>query len=106
VRKIVISSAVAIAAALAGASPAAASGTPQSPHGIAEIISCPGVAPFPATSPTLPSAVAVGQPVAVIPGGIIHGQMPTDLVMLCSLTVVSNGETFDNVPILIAPTTR
>jgi sulfite exporter TauE/SafE len=106
VRKIMISSTIAIAAALAGVSPAAASGTPQSPQGIAEIISCPGMAPFPATSPTLPSAVAVGQPVAVIPGGIIHGQMPSGLVMSCSLTVVSNGEIFTGVPILIAPTTH
>ena len=73
-RKIMISFAVAIAATLAGVSPAAASGTPQSPHGIAELVSCPGMAPFPATSPTIPSAVAVGQPVAVIPGGSSMGR--------------------------------
>jgi len=32
--------------------------------------------------------------------------MPTDLVMTCSLTDVSTGKTFSNVPILIASATQ
>jgi hypothetical protein len=40
--------------------------------------------------------------VAVLPEGLFHGQMPTDLVMFCSLT--EDGQTFNNVPFLIAPT--
>lgn len=43
---------------------------------------------------------------AVIPQGIFHGPMPTDLVTICTLTDVSTGEIFTNVPILIALTTH
>jgi hypothetical protein len=93
-----------IASVLAGAGPAAAA-TPQTPQPITALVSCPNMTPFLVTSPTLPSAVGIGQQVvAVIPQGIFHGQMPTNLVMLCSLT--EDGQTFNNVPILIAPTTH
>jgi len=93
-----------IASVLAGAGPAAAA-TPQTPQPITATVSCPGIAPFLVTSPTLPSAVGVGQQVvAVLPEGLFHGQMPTDLVMFCSLT--EEGQTFNNVPFLIAPTTH
>jgi hypothetical protein len=104
-RRIMITVAALIAATLASAG-AAAAGTPQSPQSMTALVSCPNLAPFLVTSPTPPSAVGVGQPVAVIPQGIFHGPMPTDLVMICSLTDVSTGETFSNVPILIAPTTH
>jgi hypothetical protein len=93
-----------IASVLAGAGPAAAA-TPQTPQPITALVSCPGMAPFVVTSPTLPSAVGVGQQVvAVLPEGLFHGQMPADLVMFCSLT--EDGQTFNNVPFLIAPTTH
>jgi hypothetical protein len=101
VRFTAVACAAVIASVLAGAGPAAAA-TPQP---ITALVSCPNMAPFLVTSPTLPSAVGIGQQVvAVIPQGIFHGQMPTDLVMLCSLT--EDGQTFNNVPILIAPTTH
>lgn len=92
------------ASVLAGAGPAAAA-TPQTPQPITALVSCPGIAPFLVTSPTLPSAVGIGQQVvAVLPEGLFHGQMPTDLVMFCSLT--EGSVTFNNVPFLIAPTTH
>ena len=96
--------AAAVASVLAGAGPAAAA-TPQTPQPVTALVSCPGIAPFLVTSPTLPSAVGVGQQVvAVFPEGLFHGQMPTHLVMFCSLT--EDGQTFNNVPFLIAPTTH
>jgi hypothetical protein len=106
-RKIVISFGVAvaaIAAALAGAGTAAASGTPQSPQSETFLVSCPNMAPFVATSPTPPSRVATGQTVAVIPQGIFYGRQPASLYMTCSLTVLPSGPTFNDIPILIAPT--
>lgn len=105
-RRIVIIVAAAIASALASAGPAAAAGTPQSPQSSTVEVSCPGIATFLATSPTPPSAAGVGTPMAVIPQGIFHGPMPTGLVTSCTLTDVSTGEIFTDVPILIAPTTH
>ncbi len=105
-RRIVIIIAAAIASALASAGPAAAAGTPQSPQAATYLISCPGIAPFLATSPTPPSSAGVGTPMAVIPQGQFHGPMPANLVMICSATDVSTGENVGNVPILIAPTTH
>jgi hypothetical protein len=90
-------------AALAGAGTAAA-GTPQSPQSETFLVSCPNMAPFVATSPTPTSRVATGQTVAVIPQGIFYGRQPADLYMTCSLTVLPDGPTFSDIPILIAPT--
>jgi hypothetical protein len=61
--------------------------------------------PFLATSPSGPSAVAVGTPVVVAPIGLLRGRTPEDLVMDCSITNVSTGDTVEQ-PILIAPTIR
>ncbi len=102
-RRIVIIVTAAIASALAGAGSAAAAGTPHTPQSATFVVSCPGIDSFLATSPTPPSAAGVGNPMAVIPQGIFHGPMPTDLVMTCTLTDVSTGEIISNVPILIAP---
>jgi hypothetical protein len=89
---------------LAGGAGPASAGTPQSPQAATFLVSCPGFAPFLATSPTPPSAAGVGTPMTVIPQGIFHGPMPEDLVMICTGTDVSTGEVIGNVPILIAPT--
>lgn len=96
--------AAAIATTLAGASAAATSGTPQSPQSETFLVSCPDMEPFLATSPTPPSRVATGQTVAVIPQGIFYGRQPASLYTTCSLTVVPGGPTFNDIPILIAPT--
>jgi hypothetical protein len=105
-RRIVIIMAAAIAAVLTGAGTAMAAGAPQTPQSATFEVSCPGIAPFLASSPTPPSAAGVGTPMAVIPQGIFRGPMPADLVMTCTLTDVSTGEIITNVPILIAPTTH
>jgi hypothetical protein len=108
-RKVMISSAAAaaaIAATLAGAGPAAATGTPQSPQSQTILVECPNMEPFIATSPTPPSRVGLGQVVTVIPEGIFLGQMPDRLFMHCTLTFEPNGPTLYDIPILIAPTTR
>ncbi len=72
-RCIVIIVAAAAACALASAGTAAAASTPQSPQSATYLISCPGIAPFLATSPTPPSAAGIGTPMAVIPQGQFHG---------------------------------
>ena len=105
-RRIAIILAAAAACALASATTAAAAGTPQSPQSATYLISCPGIAPFLATSPTPPSAAGVGTPMAVVPQGQFHGPMPADLVMTCTAADVSTGEIIGNVPILIAPATH
>jgi hypothetical protein len=58
-RRIVITWAAAAACALASAGTAAAAGTPQS---ATYLISCPGVTPFLAASPTPPYAAGPGRP--------------------------------------------
>jgi hypothetical protein len=103
-RRIVITLAAAAACALASDGTAAAAGPPQRPQSATYLISCPGIAPFLATSPTPPSAAGIGTPMAVIPQGQFHGPMPADLVMTCTASDVSTGEIIGNVPILIAPT--
>ena len=104
-RRIVIGFAVAIAAALAGAGPAAASGTPQSPQSQTFLVSCPNMAPFLATSPSGRSAAGVGQPMAIIPIATFngHGQIPSDLLMTCTLFPQPSGPPFTS-QVLIAPT--
>jgi hypothetical protein len=104
-RRIMIGFAVAIAAALAGAGPAAASGTPQSPQSQTFLVSCPNMAPFLATSPTPPSAAGVGQPMAIIPDATFRGRIPSDRVMTCTLFPQPSGTSFTS-QILIAPTTH
>jgi hypothetical protein len=101
-RRIVICFAAAIAAALAVAGPAVASGTPQSPQSQTFLVSCPNFAPFLVTSPTGPSAAGVGQPMGVIPAGTFRGNMPTGLVMNCLLQPEPSGQPFTSA-ILIAP---
>jgi hypothetical protein len=97
-RRIVIIVAAAAACALASAGTVAAAGTPQSLQSATYLISCPGIAPFLATSPTPPSAAGIGTPMAVIPQGQFHGPMPADLVMTCTASDVSTGEIIGNVP--------
>jgi hypothetical protein len=106
-RRIVIILAAAAGSILVGAG-AAAADTPQAPHNSMGtfLISCPDLAPFLVTSPPgLFATVGVGTPVVVAPQGLFHGRMPEDLVMTCSITNVSTGNTVEG-PILIAPTTR
>lgn len=79
----------------------AASGTPQSPRSETFLVSCPNLAPVVATSPT-PSRVAPGQTVAVIPGHLPRAA--ADFYMTCSPTVLPDGPTFHDIPILIAST--
>ncbi len=103
-RRIVITLAAALAAALAGAGPAAAAGTPQDSTATF-LISCPNMAPFLVTSPSGPAAVGIGTPVVVAPQGFFPGQMPEDLLMTCSITNVATGQTVE-APILLAPPPR
>ncbi len=105
-RRIVIILAAAIVSALASAGTAAAANASQTSQNSTYtfLISCPDMDPFLATSPSGPSAVAVGTPVVVAPIGLFHGRMPEDLVMTCSITNVATGVTVEG-PILIAPTT-
>jgi hypothetical protein len=106
-RRIVIILMATAASILVGAGVAVAD-TPQAPQNSAYtfLISCPDLAPFLVTSPPgLFATVGVGTPVVVAPQGLFHGQMPEDLVMTCSVTNVSTGQTVEG-PILIAPTTR
>ena len=102
-RRPLIILAAAVASALAAAGPVAAASTPQSLQAATYLISCPGLAPFLATSPTPPSAAGVGTPMAVIPQGQFHVPTLAGLVMICSATNVLTGENVGNVPILIAP---
>ena len=104
-RPIMIGFAVAIAAALAGAGPAVASGTPQSPQSQTFLVSCPGMAPFLGTSPTPPSSAGVGQTMTIIPRATFngHGQIPSDLLMTCTLFPQPSGPSFTS-QVLIAPT--
>jgi hypothetical protein len=81
-------------------------GTPQGPQAITFLVSCPNVAPFLATTPSAPSPIAVGRPMAVIPLGIFKGRMPENLVMSCTLTDVVIGNVIDDVPLLIAPSSH
>jgi hypothetical protein len=105
-RRIMIILAATVVSTLMGAG-AAVAGTTQAPQNSTYtfLISCPDMDPFLATSPSGPSAVAVGTPVVVAPIGLIRGRMPEDLVMDCSITNVSTGFTVE-APILIAPTIR
>jgi hypothetical protein len=105
-RRIVIILAATVVSTLMGVG-AAAAGTTQAPQNSTYtfLISCPDMDPFLATSPSGPSAVAVGTPVVVAPIGLLRGRMPEDLVMDCSITNVSTGNTVE-APILIAPTIR
>ena len=105
-RRIMIILAATVVSTLMGAG-AAAAGTTEGPQNstFTFLISCPDMDPFLATSPSGPSAVAVGTPVVVAPIGLIRGRMPEHLVMDCSITNVSTGVTVE-APILIAPTIR
>ena len=62
-RRIAIILAAAAACALASAGTAAAAGTPQSPQSAAYLISCPGITPFLATSPTAAAPIQRRDPV-------------------------------------------
>jgi len=107
-RRIVITLAAAIVAALAGAGTAAPAGASQTPQNstLTFLINCPNLPPFLVTSPPgLFATVGIGTPVVVAPQGLFHGQMPERLVMTCSVTNVATGQTVEG-PILIAPTTR
>jgi len=75
--------AVAGASALAGAGTATTTGKSAT-----YLISCLGMAPCLATSPTPPSAAGVGTPMAVVP------------------REVSTREVIGNIPVLIAPAAR
>jgi hypothetical protein len=106
-RRIVVILVAAAGFILVGAGVAAAD-TAQAPQNSTYtfLISCPDLAPFLVTSPPgLFATVGVGTPVVVAPQGLFHGRMPEDLVMTCSITNVSTGNTVEG-PILIAPTTR
>lgn len=105
-RRIMIILAATAASTLMGAG-AAAAGTTQAQQNTTNtfLVSCPDMAPFLVTSPADPAAVGVGTPVSVAPIGFFNGRMPEDLVMDCSITNVSTGNTVE-APILIAPTVR
>jgi hypothetical protein len=103
-RRIPIILAAAVVSALAGAVPAAAAGTPQNTT-FTFLISCPDMAPFLATSPSVPAASGVGPPAVVAPIGFLRGRMPEDLVMTCSFTNVATGQTAEGL-LLIATTTH
>jgi hypothetical protein len=103
-RRMLIILAEAIVSALPRSEKAAAVDSPRSPQSATYLISCLGIAPFLATSPT-PLPAGVGDAHGRDSARAVHEHMPTDLVMVCSATDVSTGENIGNVPILIAPTT-
>lgn len=104
--KCVVALAVGVCATVAASTGPAWAGTPQGPQAITFLVSCPNVAPFLATTPSAPSPIAVGTPMAVIPVGILRGRMPENLVMSCTLTDVLTGNVIPGVPLLIAPTSH